>query len=81
MAPRMTGANGVYHVELSGRGNHRRLLTTLAHPIRPILNPPASPVRSSDLLGGKHGHGHLAKQAMNCLEQSFIEPVSDGMQK
>ncbi len=38
--------------ELSGRGNLRRLLINFAHPTPSLLiNPPASPVRSSDLLG------------------------------
>lgn len=39
-------------LETGWRCRLKALLTTLAHPTPSLVNPPESPVRSSDLLGG-----------------------------
>ena len=46
--------------ELSGRGYYFQLLATLAHPTPSLVKPPASPVRSSDLLGEQETMKSLA---------------------
>ena len=67
--------------ELSGRGMHPGWLQVPGSDDTSLGNRVATPVRSSELLGGKQRYGHLVKQAINYLELSFIEAASDGIQK